>query len=311
MKSAVVTGGAGFIGSHLVDALLASGIAVSVIDNLTAGREADLEAHAADPRFRLVAASVEDAPTIERLFLDARPDVVFHLAALHSSPAWDERAGEAVRTNVCGTQSIIDAAAAAGTRRIVFTSTADVYTPAERPHVEEDDVTPFTVYGVTKLAAEQLLRAAYSRQRIPSIAVARLFNTYGSRETNPHVIPDIVRQLRHADRRVCLGNTWPKRDFVYVADVVAALRALATAEEPAILVNVASGRSVSIDELARAVARAAGVEATIVADASRARPVERAYLGASIERARALLNCRPRFSLETGLQELMDGEVVA
>ena len=108
MKSAVVTGGAGFIGSHLVDALLASGIAVSVIDNLTAGREAHLEAHAADPRFRLVAASVEDAPTIERVFLDARPDVVFHLAALHYIPACDERPGEAVRTNVCGTQSIID-----------------------------------------------------------------------------------------------------------------------------------------------------------------------------------------------------------
>ena len=132
MKSAVVTGGAGFIGSHLVDALLASGIAVSVIDNLTAGREAHLEAHAADPRFRLVAASVEDAPTIERVFLDARPDVVFHLAALHYIPACDERPGEAVRTNVCGTQSIIDAAAAAGTRRIVFTSTADVYTPVSR-----------------------------------------------------------------------------------------------------------------------------------------------------------------------------------
>src|SRR6266850_2998436 len=146
-RSALITGGAGFIGSHVADRLLAAGWRVAAFDNFAIGRRenvAHLESH---PAFTLIDGDIADRAALARIVTDADVDTIFHLAAVHYIPFCTANPYEAMRINVLGTQAVIDAAAAGSTRTIVFASTSDVYAIKDSPLVETDPVDPYTVYG--------------------------------------------------------------------------------------------------------------------------------------------------------------------
>ncbi len=249
----LVTGGAGFIGSNLVDALLARGDAVTVVDDLSTGRRQNLDA-ALDAGAKLVEADIRDAAALSEAFREANPDVVFHLAAQIdvrlsvADPAFD------ASINVGGTANVLDAARAAGGPRLVFTSTGGaIYGEGdgqELPLTEEAPLAPMAPYGQSKLAAEGYL-ALYERLYGLSSVSLRLGNVYGPRQDplgEAGVIAIFCGRLLDGGQPTVYGDGRQTRDYIYVGDVVAAL--IAAAESAATgAINVGTGRETDVLEL--------------------------------------------------------------
>jgi UDP-glucose 4-epimerase len=251
LVKALVTGGAGFIGSHLVDALVAEGHEVHVVDDLSTGRLANLEL-ALEQGAELHKEDITDAAWMRDLAAIIRPDVVFHLAAQrdvrHSvdDPAFD--AG----INVAGTAAVLDAARRAGARRLVLASSAAVYgVPDEIPTREGCLAAPISPYGASKAAAETYL-ALFTRLYGLSSVALRMANVYGPRqdpEGEAGVVAIFAAAAAVGSPAVVFGDGLQTRDYVHVDDAVAAF--LAAAESPAAgALNISSGRETPVREIA-------------------------------------------------------------
>jgi UDP-glucose 4-epimerase len=236
----------------------------------------------------------------------AQPDVVIHLAALHFIPWCNAEPARALAINVRGTQNVLTAAADAGVGRVVLASTADVYAVNDEPHSEDDVPAPTGVYGISKLAAEQLLASWVQRTSAVGVA-ARLFNIYGPGETNPHVLPDICAGLRAGDL-LRLGNLTPRRDYIYVDDVARVFADLAAHPDPPAEVNVGTGRTASVEELVALIAELTGRDLNIRQDPAKLRPVDRPNLQANAGLLRRTLPDLELVSLRVGLQRLLFAE---
>jgi UDP-glucose 4-epimerase len=252
---AVVTGGAGFIGSHLVDALLARGDAVVVLDNLSTGRRERVAEGA-----HLVEGDIRDVSAMGAAFADAEPDVCFHLAAQADvrrsveDPAFD------AEVNVLGTIRVLEAAQRHGTQ-VVFSSTGGaIYGECEAPAPETAARLPISPYGTSKLAGEEYL-AMEGRLYGASHVALRYGNVYGPRQ-DPHgeagVVAIFLGRLAAGEPFTIFGDGTQTRDYVYVGDVVRAT--LAAVGQAGGVFNVGTGRETSVLELADACRRASGVD---------------------------------------------------
>ena len=306
-----VTGAAGYLGSHVVEHLLARGTPVLAVDDLSTGRGAYLDAHRANPRFTLAKQDIRDAAGLRALFERHRPAAVVHLAALHFIPACAADPPLTVSLNVHGTQCVLSAARAAGAERVWFASTGDVYVPDDKPHHETNSPTgPFNIYGLSKLMGEQLV-ALESRLRPDArFVVGRLFNLYGPRETNPHILPEIFDQLRaNPGATLRLGSLWPKRDLVPVADAARAVVATLDAAPAGVTtVNVASGEAVSMQHVLDLIGELRGKPLSIETDSAKVRPVERGHLQADVTKLRQMIGWTPHADLRRGLADLLASE---
>jgi UDP-glucose 4-epimerase len=249
----LVTGGAGFIGSNLVDALLARGDRVTVVDDLSTGRLQNLE-EALEAGAELVEADIRDGGALTEVARSAEPEVVFHLAAQIdvrksvADPAFD------ASINVGGTANVLEAARAAGCRRVVFSSTGGaIYGEGdgqELPLQEDAPLAPMAPYGQSKFAGEGYL-SLYERLYGLSSASLRLGNVYGPRQDplgEAGVIAIFCGRLLDGGRPTVFGDGRQTRDYIYVGDVVAAL--LAAAESDATgPINVGTGRETDVLEL--------------------------------------------------------------
>jgi UDP-glucose 4-epimerase len=302
-KIYLVTGGAGYVGVDTVRRLVESRSAtVHVLDNLVCG-EHRLERL---PRDEVVIhrCDIRDDASVSRVMSQLQPDVVIHLAAIHYIPACDAAPGLASSTNVAGTINLI-AAVPRGTR-FVFASTAAVYAPDDKAHDEDGSaIGPIDVYGLTKLHAEQFVRHFHSIGQIDGVIV-RLFNVVGPGETNPHLVPAIIKQLASGDRRVRLGNLFPHRDYIDVRDAsegfirLGDLPANGTEAAP-ITVNLGTGRSHAVGDVVKEIGRAASAELEVRQDLARIRAVDRPMLRASIANLRRLTGWQPSTSLSESL----------
>ena len=303
-----ITGAAGFLGSHVVDHLLARGTPVLAVDDVSTGNEAFVARHAGNPAFTLARQDVRDAAALRALFEAHRPEAVVHLAALHFIPACAADPPRTVSLNVHGTQCVLSAARAAGAGRFWFASAGDVYAPSDLPLHEADSPTgPFNIYGMTKLIGEQLV-ALESRGRPDArFVVGRLFNLYGPRETNPHILPEVFGQLRaNPGTPLRLGNLAPTRDLVPVADAARAVVATLDAAPPGVTtVNVATGVAVSMWEVLDLIGEVRGEPLRVETDPAKVRPVERAHLRADVGKLREMNGWVPHADLRRGLAELL------
>src|SRR5580698_3391903 len=207
----LVTGGCGFIGSHVVDYLLSLDHDVVILDNFFSGRDHWL---GQNTRPEIVKASILDREAVAVAFSKHEPAVVFHLAAHHYIPYCDANPADAYDLNVGGTLNIMNAASKHGVKRLFFASTADIYAPSPRPHMEDDVAGPFTTYGRTKLIGETICRSTSDWGWSPDLLIGRLFNAVGTRETNPHLVPEVIGQIARGVLELRLGNLSPTRDFV-------------------------------------------------------------------------------------------------
>jgi UDP-glucose 4-epimerase len=301
----LVTGGAGFIGSNLVDALLARGDEVTVVDNLSTGRRANLDGALAAGA-ELVELDIRDAAGLAALAGEKRPETVFHLAAQIDvrkslvDPAFD------AAVNVGGTANVLEAARGAESGRVVFVSTGGaIYGEGNGQQLPLDEtapIAPLSAYGQSKYAAEGYL-ALYERLYGLSTMALRLGNVYGPRQDplgEAGVIAIFCGLLSSGGRPTVYGDGTQTRDYIYVGDVVDAALAGASATTTG-PVNIGAGVETDVLELAQALGRLGGAEAFEPEFAPpRTGEVQRITLDAG--RAERELDWRPRVSLEEGLR---------
>lgn len=300
----LVTGGAGFIGSHVVRALLDEGNEVVVVDDFSVGRRELLPE--ADARLSIEEVDVRDRAALAEAFRRHRPEVVVHLAAIHFIPTCDARPKDAFSVNVDGTRNALSCAVGSDVGKFFLASTAAVYAPHSEPHGEDDRVGPIDIYGASKQVAEELTELAHLKSGIP-VVVGRLFNTYGPRETNPHLIPEVLMQFARGESTIQLGNLTPRRDYVHVDDVASGiLRALEHSRHGHEVFNIGTGVGHSVASVVELVGSLAGREIDIVSTPERLRRVDRQDLAADIARMGAI-GWSPAVDLRTGLERLMRG----
>jgi UDP-glucose 4-epimerase len=298
----LVTGGAGFIGSHLVDALLGRGAEVAMADHLQRSPKPWF-GEALLRGAQLFVADVRDLTAIRPAFAAARPEVVLHLAAQVdvrrsiADPAFD------AQVNVAGTVSVLEAALEVGARRVVMASTAAVYgDPHDLPTDEDAPIAPLSPYGTSKAAAEWYL-GQYRRLHGISTLALRMANVYGPRQ-DPHGEAGVVSMFCGAraagERATVFGDGRQTRDYVYVDDVVEAWLAAATSDVTGAL-NISTGVETSVRELAQA------LDLDYELAPGRAGEIERSCLDPSA--AAAALGWQPRVPLASGVRRTLDAVV--
>lgn len=296
---ALVTGGAGFIGSHLVDALVDDGIDVVVVDNLASGRVENVS-----PRAELIEGDVADPELVAKAIVGC--EVVFHQAALGTITQSIQRPLATDQTNVHGTLTVLDAALREGVRRVVLASSASVYGGAKKaPIRERTPLVPKTPHAVSKLAAEQYARVAWELHGLETVRL-RYFNVFGPRQRHASsdgpVIPHFVEALTTGARPQVHGDGRQVRDFTFVADVVQANLRAADAPRAKCAgkaFNIALGVPHTLLDILEVLGRLLGVPADPVHVRARPGDVRRSH--ADIGAARSALGYEPATSLEHGL----------
>ena len=302
--NALVTGGAGFIGSNLVDALVGEGHAVRVLDDLSSGPPDDLA-----PAAELVVGDVADEDAVRRCVDGV--EVVFHLAAQRAVSRSVEKPLSTDTTNVHGTLTVLQAALDAGVRRVVAVSSSSVYGgAAELPTPEIAPTQPRSPYGVSKLAGEHYVRVFAELHGLEALSL-RYFNVYGPRQSPRSayaaVIPLFVRSLLEGRRPVVHGDGTQSRDFTYVSDTVAGT--LGAARAPAErcrggAYNLAAGSRYSLLEVLDTLGRILGERPDAVHVEERAGDIRHSQ--ADIAAARRDLGFEPRVGLEEGLRRTVE-----
>ncbi|MDQ1496597.1 MAG: hypothetical protein QOG69_3080 [Actinomycetota bacterium] len=302
-KAVVVTGAAGFIGSHLVDRLLDDGHVVVGIDRRDPTTDALAAVNLTDamnhPQFTLAAADLT-ADDIDELLVGA--DTVFHLAAVPGvRPSWSERFPEYVASNVLGTFRLIGACVRSGVPRVVYASSSSVYGIVQAASREHDMTMPASPYGVTKLAAEQMLLAHSRRADAPfSVIALRYFTVYGPRQRPDMAIARMLAAGLTGQPYTLFGDGSARREFTYVSDVVDATIAAARVRLPSAVVNVGGGETVSVSDALTIAADVVGRPVPTVATAPVRGDVPQTSADLSV--AAGLLHYRPKVDLRTGMR---------
>ena len=303
----LVTGADGFIGSHLVEALVRRGYDVRAfvfynsfnswgwLDHAPEGIKTNLDAFAGD---------IRDPHGVKTAMQGC--DIVFHLAALIAIPYSYHSPDTYVDTNIKGTLNIVQAARELGIKKIIHTSTSEVYGTAKFvPISEEHPLQGQSPYSASKIGADQIAMSFYSSFGTP-VSIIRPFNTYGPRQSARAVIPTIITQIANGARKIKLGSLHPTRDFNYIADTVAGFIAIAESDQSTgEVINIGSNYEISIGETAAMIADIMNVQIEIETDDVRLRPdkseVER--LWADNQKALALAGWQPEYAGKDGLRK--------
>lgn len=301
----LVTGGAGFIGSHIVELLIDSGHKAIVVDNLSSGRRERVSKAAKFYRVDLA------GPSLGEVFERERPEVVIHQAAQVSVSRSVREPLLDARVNVLGSLNLLEQCRAHGTRKVIFASTAAVYGDPQRlPVDEEHPIAPASPYGVAKRAVEEYLRI-YRELYGLDFTVLRYANVYGPRQ-DAHgeggVVAIFTHRIVRGEPIEVHGDGEQTRDLVHVRDVARA-NVLALERGGGELINVSRQSETSVNELARSLGALVGRKVELVRVSPRSGDIRRSVL--ANEKARRLLDWRPEIGLMEGLAETVDHEIAA
>ena len=301
----LVTGGAGFIGSHLVDGLLAAGYPVRVLDDLSTGYEANLAHHRGT--LKILRGDLRDSDAVRAAMTGV--EVVFHLAAISSVQRSIIDPVESIDVNVRGAMQVLQTAQESGVRRVIIASSAAVYGDSDAlPLKESAEPNPLSPYAVHKLACEHLC-TVFSRMYGLETVALRYFNVYGSRQRPDAeyaaAIPRFVERLRRNQTPVIYGDGEQTRDFIHISDVVRAnLLAAESAAAVGQVMNIASGQGASVNEVVRVLTELTGATVSPRYEQPQAGDIRDSV--ADIALARDLIGFEPAISLRAGLEQLIE-----
>lgn len=298
---ALVTGGAGFIGSHIVDALLAAGYSVAVIDNLSTGKRENL-----NPAARFYEADIRDAAAVMAMFEKERPAVVSHQAAQADVRASVVDPAGYAQSNIIGTLNVLQAAKNTGARKVLFASTGGaIYgNPEELPATERCPARPLDPYGVSKLACEYYLDA-YRRNFGLDFCALRYANVYGPRQNadgEAGVVAVFAKGMLAGRDLTIFGDGRQSRDFVYVADIAAAN--VIAAQVGSGIYNIGTGLPTDIVAIARTLQQITGYAKEVAHGAAKLGEVRHSYLDS--HKARRELGWEPQVALREGLARTVE-----
>jgi len=304
-NTAIVTGGAGFIGSHLAEELLKRGYQVIVLDDLSTGKRENIEPILTQGNIQFIQGSVTDLPLLNELFQNV--SYVFHLAAIPSVPRSIENPLASHNVNITGTLNVLLAAKDNKVKKVIYASSSSVYgdTPT-LPKIEDMPPNPQSPYAVTKLAAEYYCQVFYEVFHLPTICL-RYFNVYGPRQDPGSqyaaVIPRFIDRLFKDESPIIFGDGEQTRDFTFVKDAAEA-NILAVESDATGVFNIGTGRRVSINELAKLITRLMDRGSKPIYQEPR--PGDVMHSLADISKAKQL-GYNPRYNLDEGLRETMRG----
>ena len=306
MKRVLVTGADGFIGSHLVEALVRAGHRVRAFvfyNSFSSWGWLDRSAPDVRSQIEVFAGDIRDPHGVRKAMAEC--DAVLHLAALIAIPYSYHSPDSYVDTNIKGTLNVLQAARELGTTRVVHTSTSEVYGTARFvPITEDHPLQGQSPYSASKIGADQIAYSFFNSFGVP-VATIRPFNTYGPRQSARAVIPTIITQIADGKRRIRLGALHPTRDFSFIADTVRGFISVMESDRAVgEVINIGTNFEISIGDTARLIAEIMGVEIEIESDAERLRPplseVER--LCADNSKARDLTGWVPDYGGREGLR---------
>lgn len=306
-KKILVTGAGGFIGSHLVEELVKKGVRVRALVHYNSrndwGKLEELPPEIIS-KVEVIAGDIRDPYLCQKITKNI--DIIFHLAAAISIPFSYIAPVHYVETNINGTLNILESALKNNVKKVVNTSTSEVYgTAIYTPIDEKHPLQAQSPYSASKIAADKIAESYFCSYRLP-IATIRPFNTFGPRQSARAIIPTIIIQLLSNRTKINVGNVEPIRDFTYVKDTVSGF--IKIAESSASIgevINIGSGRAVTIKELIHLTMKYTGRKAKIHKEEQRIRPEKSEVMAliCSNKKALELLDWRPNYSLEEGLRE--------
>jgi UDP-glucuronate 4-epimerase len=306
----LVTGGAGFIGSHLVDSLLGDGHSVTIVDNFDGFydrrlKERNIEPHRGHPRWNFIEADIRDLACDHR-GLAGSFDAIVHLAAKAGVRPSIDRPLEYQDVNVKGTQNLLELARTRGITRFIFSSSSSVYGVNPRvPWSEEDHVLqPISPYASTKVSGE-LLGHVYSYLFGIRFLALRLFTVYGPRQRPDLAINTFVRLMRAGKAISMFGDGSTRRDYTHVSDIVAGIKSALTYDKSAYeVINLGNNQTISLREMIDALEAALGTPARIERRPEQKGDVPQTW--ARIDKARALLGYQPRITFDRGVGSFIE-----
>jgi len=302
----LVTGGAGFIGSHVVDRLVLDGHEVVVLDDLSSGNLENIRHHLDEPGFRFVEGDIRHSRTVEKALEGV--DAVIHEAAIASVPLSMKNPALTNEVNVLGTLNLLKTSLEVGVKRFVYASSSAVYgTPSKLPISEDALLKPISPYGESKMAAERHCQTFYEVYGLETVRL-RYFNVYGPRQTGEYagVMIKFLKSIRRDQPPVIFGDGEQTRDFVYIGDVVeATLLALDREGAAGEVFNIGTGEVTTINRLCEIFLELTGKThlKPIYADA---KPGDIRHSQADITKAMKLLGYRPKVSLELGVRGFLN-----
>ncbi len=304
----MVTGADGFIGSHLTELLVREGYEVKALSQYNSFNNWGwLEDINCLSKVEVINGDVRDPHYCKHITKDV--DIVFHLAALIAIPYSYVAPDSYIDTNVKGTLNICQAALENGVKRVIHTSTSEVYGTAKYvPIDEKHPLQPQSPYSASKIAADAMAMSFYNAFGLP-VTVARPFNTYGPRQSARAVIPTIISQIASGMKQIKLGDVSPTRDFNYVEDTCRGFLALATCDAAVgQTVNIASNYEISVGDTLNMIRELMGSDVEFVTDEQRLRPgrSEVFRLWGDNTRLRELTGFEPHHDIRTGLQKTVD-----
>jgi len=299
----LVTGGAGFIGSAIVPALQKEKHDIYVLDNLSFGSRDFIDV----PDSNFFLGDIRDKERGEEVIAQVAPDIVVHLAAIHFIPYCNQHPYEAADTNIRGTINVLNACKSLPSlQKIFFASTAAVYPISDEAVSEGHRILPLDIYGLTKFTCESLCREFWLDTKIDTV-ICRFFNAFGPNETNPHLIPEIEKQLKEGLRTIRLGNLTPKRDFIHTFDMASAVLKLLNQDGLGYdIFNLGRGIEYSVVEIVEAFGRQLKEEIKIEVDPARVRKVERQHLLADVSKLKQKTGWEPVWGIDEGIRDLIE-----
>jgi UDP-glucose 4-epimerase len=258
------------------------------------------------PDTHFINGSILDKDALQKTLETFAPDQVVHLAAIHFIPYCNEHPFESANINISGLMHLLHACKRLDKlEKVFFASTAAVYPIYDEAISEELEPSPSDIYGLSKLAGEQLCRKFHLESRIPTV-ICRFFNAFGPNETNPHLIPAIQEQVMSGKRTIKIGNSLPKRDYIHTQDMARAVRLLLEKFAKGIDVfNLGRGMEYSVTEVIDAFGKALGQPLHTETDPARVRKTDRLHLLADIGKIQQYTGWAPSISLEEGIKTLI------
>ncbi|MFH0999511.1 MAG: NAD(P)-dependent oxidoreductase [Bacteroidota bacterium] len=298
----LITGGLGFIGTHLVLALMKSNYKIIVFDNFSNSN--NFLINIINNKIKIIKGDIRDYHAMLQKLTKFKIDVIIHLAAIHYIPYCDNNPNKTIDVNLSGTVNMLRFAENKKINRFIFTSTADVYKDLKRPCSEIDIIGNKTIYAISKILDEKAIQL-YTQERKINFCIFRLFNVYGSKDKTPHFIPSIIKQIK-TGRTINHGNINTIRDYIHIDDVVAAFTKIINSRTlPNAVFNIGSGHGYSGKEIIEIIKKIIKRELILHKNKKLSRSIDRHILVANNKLFSNTYSWHPKVKITDGLERML------